>query len=199
MAIRGPGQPPVIRPGAQPGQTQAPTVPTAADALQRLGLFKGGMDAQAAMQKLLSFLVIQGFAPKLENLQAGGQGMNDASQLAEALKNLQGKEGLPQTGRLDDKTLKALEQYKPAQGAGERAAERQQATPEKQAAARMAAAFKDQTLAAWIKNKAADLAKSTPQTSQQAPVNQSQQAQQAQAKPPQVENPATSSQTQNLA
>lgn len=161
----------MVRPGGQQGTpggaTQAPQ-PTVADALTRLGMMGSGGDMQALANKLLSFLVFQGFAPKLDNLKSGGQPLDDAAKLAEALKNLQGKEGLPQTGKLDDKTLKAMEKYKPATTAGERATERQSASADKQAGARQAASYRDQALAAWIKAKAPDVGK--PQTtSQNAP------------------------------
>jgi hypothetical protein len=141
-------------------------------------MFGGGMDPQAALAKLLSFMVFQGFAPKLDGLKGGGQPLDDAAKLADALKQLQGKEGLPQTGKLDEKSLKALEKYKPATTPGERATERQSAPAEKQAASRLAASFRDQSLAAWIKNKSADLAK-PPAT--QNPVTQSSESSQSQA------------------
>lgn len=167
MTIRSPGQSPVLRPGGQqgtPGGAAQPQQPSLGDALTRLGMMSGG-DLQAMAGKLLSFLVLQGFAPKLDNLKGGGQAADDAAKLAEALKNLQGKEGLPPTGKLDEKTLKAMEKYKPATTPGERATERQSASPEKQAGARQAANYRDQALAAWIKAKAPDTGK--PQTTAQ--------------------------------
>jgi hypothetical protein len=148
----------------------------------RLGLFKQGMDPQAAMAKLLGFLVLQGFMPKAEGAKDGGAPLPDAQQLSEAIKQLQAKDGLPQTGKLDDKTLKTLERFKQAAPSAERPAERQSASPEKQATARLATSFRDQSLAAWIKNKASDLLPKAP-VQTQLPVTTAQQPQQAQPKP----------------
>lgn len=149
-------------------------MPSPADALMRLGLFKGGMDPGAVLNSLLSFLVMQGFAPKMEGLKSDGKPLDDAAKLADALKQMQGKEGLAQTGRLDEKTMKALEKYKPAQPQGERATERQAATMERQTTARAANSFREQNLASWIKNKTGDT-------------------------PPQVKPPSIQTQTQNPA
>ncbi|MBI5494167.1 MAG: hypothetical protein HY904_04015 [Deltaproteobacteria bacterium] len=199
MVIRAPGQNPVVRPGANPaGTAQAPAQPTAADALVRLGLFQGGMDPGAAMAKLLSFFVMQGFAPKLDGAKAGGQPLDDAAKLADLLKQLQGKEGLPQTGKLDEKTLKALEKYKPATSPGERATERQAATPERQQSARMATSFRDQSLAAWIKNKASELQKPA-QQAPQAPSSSSTTQQSSQAAQPPRPDVASHAQPVNQA
>ena len=39
----------------------------------RLGLFKSGMDAPAALNSLLSFLVMQGFGAKISEREQGGR------------------------------------------------------------------------------------------------------------------------------
>ena len=205
MAIRAPGQSPIPRPGAGVGQGPGTAAPSAADALSRLGLFGQSMlDPQAAMAKLLGFLMLQGFGLKGDAGKPGGPGGDDATKLADALKQLQGKEGLPQTGRLDERTLKAMEKYRPAQGS-ERATERQVASQQTQRDSRMATSFRDQTLAAWIKNKAPELQK--PQTQQSA--NQASTAQQMQhavnagrpdqALPPQLQQEAAQKAAQQQA
>jgi lysozyme family protein len=135
------------------------------EALSRLGMLKTGLDAPAAIQKLLSFLVLQGFV-KGPDAKPGGQPVEDAAKLAEMLKQLQAKEGLPQTGKLDEKTLKTLEKYKPATSSGERATERQAAPQDLQQAARMAASFRENSLAAWIKSKTTEM---QPKPSAQTP------------------------------
>lgn len=200
MVIRGPGQNPnIIKPGVGGGGQPAAGggQPTPTDAAVRLGLFKPGMDAGGALKSLLSFFMIAGFVPpKMDGSKAGG---DDAAKLQEALKNLQGKEGLPQTGKLDDKTLKAAEKYKPAQPTTERPAERQVATQMQQQASRSANSFRDQNLAAWIKNKAAELQK--PSTPQQPPTSDAAKAQpqtqSSQTQRPDPANQASKSQDNN--
>ncbi|MBI5497958.1 MAG: hypothetical protein HY904_23345 [Deltaproteobacteria bacterium] len=87
-----------------------------ADVLAQMGLIKleWGLSPDDVMKQLLDFLVLKGFMPKADGAKRGDAPAGDAAKLAEALKQLQGKEGLPQSGRLDDKTSKVLvEKYRP--------------------------------------------------------------------------------------
>src|SRR5688572_24624936 len=113
MSIRGPGAGGGANMAAATQAIAAGANP--ADVLRQMGLITidwSLLSPDDAVKQLLEFLVLQGFMPKADGAKKGGSKLDSSAQLADVLRQLQASANLPQTGRLDERTVATLEKFK---------------------------------------------------------------------------------------